>query len=64
MASKNPVSVSDLSNDQVREQALKVMQQRDVQRERMKSRSKQKRVYNAELLAVAEKKGLLPKDKK
>ena len=53
--------LKDLSNDEIKEQANKILQQRAAQRERMKRRNKERREYNKELLALAEKKNLLPK---
>jgi hypothetical protein len=53
--------LKDLSNEQIKEQANKILQQRAAQRERMKRRNKERREYNKELLALAEKKNLLPK---
>ena len=59
MAKTNDIST--LTNDQIREEAAKVLAQRAIQRERMKARGKEKRAYVKELLAAAAAKNLLPK---
>jgi hypothetical protein len=53
--------VSELTNEQVKAEAAKIVAAKAAQRERMKERGKKQRAFQKELLAVAEKKGLLPK---
>jgi len=52
--------ITKLSNDEIKAEAQKIQTRRAAQRDRMKARSKEKRAYEKQLLAVAEQKNLLP----
>ena len=52
--------ISKLTNDEIKAEASKILAAKSVQRERMKSRGKEKRAFIKQLLAVAASKGLLP----
>jgi hypothetical protein len=57
---KNSTDISKLSNEEIKAEAAKIVAAKNVQRERMKSRGKEKRAFIKSLLAVAATKGLLP----